>query len=142
MRDGMHVLDVLRERGYVPQEGAAPGESWFDLAVRAEPAQLREFGHTPVVATVRAVLSVSEHWGWIHLFAGRGACVQSMRFMNAAGAVFLATLDATEAEARTMAGQDVSRGRRHSPGWAGTGYSGHTEWDDMPTTGGSGAGRD
>jgi hypothetical protein len=85
MIDSMHVLDVLRERGYVPQDDAAPGEGWFDLT-------------TPGGMTVRAVLSQSERWAWVHLFSGQGV-VWSARFSGAPGAVLLATLDAAEREA-------------------------------------------
>lgn len=30
MRDSMHILDVLRERDYEPQEDAKPDEAWLD----------------------------------------------------------------------------------------------------------------
>jgi hypothetical protein len=86
MIGSMHVLDVLRERGYFPRDDTPPREGWFDLALPG--------------GTVRAILT-PEDGCEIHLFE-RHACAWSVRFTNAPGAVFLATLDAAEAEARAL----------------------------------------
>lgn len=86
MIDSMHVLDVLRERGYEPHD--VPGrqaETWFDLHVSG--------------TRVRAILT-PERGCQIHLFRDGWALAWSVRFDGAPGAVFLATLDAAEAEAK------------------------------------------
>ena len=84
MIDSMHVLDVLRQRGYVPQDDADAGEGWFDL--------------TAGRVTVRAILT-EDGDAEIHLFTGPFVCQWSVRLSGAPGAVFLATLDAAEREA-------------------------------------------
>ncbi len=93
MIDSMHVLDVLRERGYVPQDDADAGEGWFDL--------------TAGRATVRAVLT-PEDGNEVYLFTGPMVCEWSVRFYGAPGAVFLATLDAAEREAGIREGVRAS----------------------------------
>lgn len=84
MRDSMHILDQLRERGYEPQDEAREGEGWFD---RRYPD-----------AALRVVLSDDE----LVLFAfDRYMCVTwdaSFRDGTPA-AVILAALDAAEREA-------------------------------------------
>jgi hypothetical protein len=118
MIDSMHVLDVLRKRGYVPQDDADAGENWFD----------RNFG----VATVRTILAGNDGvTGFtraeIYLFIGPVVHEWHVSFTDAPQAVILATLDAAEAQAREIADMHTAihpRGRRHSPGWAGSGYGG------------------
>jgi hypothetical protein len=86
MIDSMHVLDVLQQRGYVPHDDPDAGEGWFDLAIgrRIVRAVLTDDGDAEIVLlTDRAYVT---EW--------------SVQFRGAPGAVFLATLDAAEAEAR------------------------------------------
>lgn len=91
----MHVLDVLRERGYTPRDDAPPSESWFDLAITGPAGR----------ATVRAILT-PEDGCEIHVFDRYGASESSARFSGAPAAVFLTTLEAAEREAFEAAGID------------------------------------
>lgn len=89
MIGSMHVQDVLQQRGYMPQDDPDAGEGWFDLALGRY--------------TVRAVLSDSSDDSEIVLLTDRSyVTAWSVRFWGAPGAVFLATLDAAEAEARAL----------------------------------------
>jgi hypothetical protein len=82
----MHVLDVLQARGYFPHPDPDAGEGWFDLTIGRY--------------IVRAVLT-DDGDGEVVLFNDRTYVTQwSVQFRGAPGAVFLATLDAAEAEAR------------------------------------------
>ena len=93
MLDSMHMLDVLRERGYTPQDDAPPPEGWFDLVATGPAGQ----------ASVRAVLT-SEDGCEIHVFNRYGACAWSARFLGAPGTVFDAALQAAEREVYEAAG--------------------------------------
>ena len=97
MIDSMHVLDVLRERGYVPQDDADAGKGWGELW----------FDHRFGAATVRAVLTPEDE-NEVYLFTGPMVCEWSVRFSGAPGAVFLATLDAAEHEAGIREGVRTS----------------------------------
>ena len=84
----MRVLDVLRERGYVPQDGAKAGEDWFD----------NPFG----MARVRVILTDSE-WG-VYVLTGPVG-VWAVRSVAAVPfGAFLDILDAAEREAGAAGG--------------------------------------
>ena len=89
MRDSMHILDQLRERGYEPQEDSGNGEQHFDR-------------HCPD-AVLRVILSDDP----VRLVAfDRVAVLQwSARFTNGTpSSVILAALDAAEREASGQQG--------------------------------------
>jgi len=86
----MHVLDVLRQRGYIPQDDPDESEAWYDL--RQETAGSRH--------TVRAILH-DEGEAHVLLFAGPYIAEWQAHFTpGTPGPVFLAVLDAAEKEAK------------------------------------------
>lgn len=91
MRDSMHILDQLRQRGYEPQDEARDGEGWYDR-------------HYPNAnATLRVVLTNDEVT--LYAFTGRMVLEWEARFPDGCpAAVILAALSAAEHDAH---GQDA-----------------------------------
>jgi hypothetical protein len=85
MIDSMRVLDVLRERGYMPLDDADLGEGWFDYPAGRH--------------TVRAVLRDDGEGGEVVTLTEHGTTEWAVEVRGAPGAVFLAILDAAEREA-------------------------------------------
>lgn len=80
------LLDVLQERGYLPQDGSRDGEEWFDLVTGT--------------ATVRVVLAVTSGEATLVVLAAGTAVEWLARFdRNTPATVILAALTAAEAAA-------------------------------------------
>lgn len=108
MIDSMHVLDVLRTRGYTPQDEAVRGETWFDL----RPGQR---------TTVRVVLQ-DDGEAAVMAFTGASYAPRWTVRLNAdtPGEVLIAVLELAEGEARpgtrctVQAVIDTMRGLSHA----------------------------